>query len=327
MNHKSSKNTFLLSICVPTYNRADLLEHCLNSISKSISGYEDFIEVIISDNNSSDNTQAVINSFHNRIKNIFSYRNSTNLGFNGNLIKIVDEYVSGRYCWIIGDDDFLSCCAIKVLFKQLIDTNVDYINFNFNTINIGEINTFNKNGELEPISKNYYYGRFEDNISLLNNYGNILFTFISASIIRSDILKKIDLSKIDGDMWSNVETLFPLAFNYAKLLKGKNCIYIDFPIVTALVHVKDWNWGLPLLHLRYLPELYEHYLKEGFTKSQLYSSKLIIFNCAINSLFKSNKHLINGKKLKYDFLGKYLSDLDLYFVILRKIMKKYLNNG
>jgi glycosyltransferase involved in cell wall biosynthesis len=321
MNHSSSNNTFLLSICIPTYNRAKLLEQCLNNISKSIIGYEEFIEVIISDNNSSDNTQAVINSFKNRIKNIFSYSNPTNLGFNGNLVKIINEYISGQYCWIIGDDDLLLPCSIKVLFNQLIDTKIDFINFNCDTINIDEIHVLNKKDELEPIAENYYYGRFEDNIFLLTNYENILFTFISASIIRNDILKNINLNKIDGDMWSNVETLFPLAFNYAKLLKGKNCLYIDFPFVTALVHAKDWNWGLPLLHLKYLPELYEHYLEEGFSKSQLYNSKRIIFSCAINSLFKRNNGLLNGVKLKFVFLRKYSTDLDLYFVLLIKIKK------
>ena len=42
-----------LSICIPTFNRLDCLENCLNSIFISSKNVQDFeFEVCISDNNS-----------------------------------------------------------------------------------------------------------------------------------------------------------------------------------------------------------------------------------------------------------------------------------
>ena len=50
----------LLTIAVPTYNRAELLNKQLAWLAKSIKGYESECEIIISDNCSEDNTQEIV---------------------------------------------------------------------------------------------------------------------------------------------------------------------------------------------------------------------------------------------------------------------------
>ena len=50
------KNNPLISICIPSYNRAVQLEKCLNSIYSQI-GNDSLFEVFVSNNNSSDNTR------------------------------------------------------------------------------------------------------------------------------------------------------------------------------------------------------------------------------------------------------------------------------
>ena len=72
---------YLLSLCIPTYNRADTLKEALESIcEQSEFNSTEEIEIIISDNNSSDHTESVCNHFvqlyGERIK---YFKNTTNI--------------------------------------------------------------------------------------------------------------------------------------------------------------------------------------------------------------------------------------------------------
>lgn len=71
----------LLSICIPTFNRAYILEKTLDSIvSQKIFQETTEIEVVISDNCSSDNTLQIVNNFIKKYNNkIFYYKNDTNI--------------------------------------------------------------------------------------------------------------------------------------------------------------------------------------------------------------------------------------------------------
>ena len=50
----------LLSICIPTYNRSKSLRICLLSILSQTKGYEEDVEVVVSDNCSDDDTMQVV---------------------------------------------------------------------------------------------------------------------------------------------------------------------------------------------------------------------------------------------------------------------------
>jgi glycosyltransferase involved in cell wall biosynthesis len=78
----------LLTIAIPTYNRSSLLRRNLESIQKSMCGFENMVEVVISDNNSDDDTATVIKDFE-KYQYIKYYRNIENIGFNHNYIKLI----------------------------------------------------------------------------------------------------------------------------------------------------------------------------------------------------------------------------------------------
>ncbi len=66
-----------LSICIPTYNRKECLSQCLESIIKQ-SVFND-IEIIISDNASTDGTFDIIKEYCDKFSNISYFRNSENI--------------------------------------------------------------------------------------------------------------------------------------------------------------------------------------------------------------------------------------------------------
>lgn len=74
-------NNPLLSICIPTYNRANYLETTLDSIVNQRSFQEsDDVEVIISDNCSTDNTQEISEKYTTLYgRKVRYYRNSENI--------------------------------------------------------------------------------------------------------------------------------------------------------------------------------------------------------------------------------------------------------
>lgn len=70
----------LLSICIPTYNRSHYLRNSLNSIVCQKEFQDGSVEIVISDNASTDDTQFMIKEYMSQYENICYFRNSKNLG-------------------------------------------------------------------------------------------------------------------------------------------------------------------------------------------------------------------------------------------------------
>lgn len=94
----------LVSICIPTFNRANLVWRAIESAIHQ--NYEN-IEIIVVDNASTDNTREVVFGYMNRDKRIKYFRNDTNIGSGRNFLKCA-EYASGFYMQALGSDDWLS---------------------------------------------------------------------------------------------------------------------------------------------------------------------------------------------------------------------------
>ncbi|MER3491250.1 MAG: glycosyl transferase [Mastigocladus sp. ERB_26_2] len=99
MDKNYNLQTPLVSIITPTYNRPDYLKQALTSATRQT--YQN-IEIIVSDNCSPENPQALVESFNDpRIR--FS-RNETNLGMLPNTIKAF-KMARGKYVAALLDDD------------------------------------------------------------------------------------------------------------------------------------------------------------------------------------------------------------------------------
>ena len=72
-------NKPLLSICIPTYNRAEYLKNSIESIICQDEFKNKQVEIVIADNASTDNTESVARSYAQRYENIFYYRNEKNI--------------------------------------------------------------------------------------------------------------------------------------------------------------------------------------------------------------------------------------------------------
>jgi len=107
----------ILSICIPTFNRSRYLKDCLKSILQSAQQQEDKIEIIISDNASTDDTKEILSEFQKQYSFIRFYRNEINV-FDKNFF-IAASYANGEYIWIFGDDDQVENEAIKEVLEKI----------------------------------------------------------------------------------------------------------------------------------------------------------------------------------------------------------------
>ena len=93
----------LVSICIPTYNRADSIETLFSSLKKIKENHGSDIEICLSNNKSSDNTDQTIA----RWKYILDLKvivQAINIGGTLNAIEVT-KLATGRWIQIIGDDD------------------------------------------------------------------------------------------------------------------------------------------------------------------------------------------------------------------------------
>lgn len=95
----------LLTIAIPTYNRARYLNELLSVLFDQLKDKPN-IELIISDNASPDETPGVVRSFVDAGMRISYLRSVENIGPDANFL-LCFEKAKGKYVWLIGDDDII----------------------------------------------------------------------------------------------------------------------------------------------------------------------------------------------------------------------------
>lgn len=114
----------LLSICIPTWNRAKILSISLKSFQEQLASIDlSEIEIFVSDNDSDDDTPQVVQSFIDQGLPITYNQNPENVGAAKNFIKCM-QWASGKYIWLLGDDDLLNDGAISYILDLI--RNGDY---------------------------------------------------------------------------------------------------------------------------------------------------------------------------------------------------------
>ncbi len=91
-------NEPLLTIAIPTYNRADILARTLETLFANPDFDADKIEVVVSDNASTDNTTEVVG----RYPRVRYFRNKTNIGSNPNFTVLLSR-CRGKYLRLMND--------------------------------------------------------------------------------------------------------------------------------------------------------------------------------------------------------------------------------
>ncbi len=202
-----------ISICIPTYNRAIFLKECLNSITLQLidTKLKDIVEIVISDNNSQDNTANLIKKYQKKYKNIRYYKNNKNIGPTKNAIRAA-SYGKGKYIWFFSDDD--------QQYQDALLTAIQKINIYKPQIMLCNVGLYTKDVQrllednLLTIEKDYYIKTKKELFSFLETKFFLAIdwytTFISNVIIERKVLtdNQKEIEKMDGKKYVFPHTAF-----------------------------------------------------------------------------------------------------------------------
>lgn len=109
----------LLTIAIPTYNRATYLRQTLAQLQSELVTCElGSLEILVSDNASSDNTAQVVEEFQSLGFGIRYLLNHSNIGSDANIAQCFGA-AKGSYVVVLGDDDLFCDGTLKWLMAVL----------------------------------------------------------------------------------------------------------------------------------------------------------------------------------------------------------------
>jgi glycosyltransferase domain-containing protein len=111
----------LVSVGIPTYNRAHLIKRSITSV---INQDYDSIEIVISDNASTDETSLICQELCKQYERIKYIRQPTNYGPTKNFLEVL-EHSDGEFFMWLADDDYLDSSYISKCVSFLQE-NPDY---------------------------------------------------------------------------------------------------------------------------------------------------------------------------------------------------------
>ena len=227
----------LLSICIPTFNREGPIKNLLYSILECLKPHPELtnqIEIVISDNHSSDNTEETVKPFGKKFKKFIFSKNNENLGYANNINKAV-QIASGKYCWLMGSDDSLTQSALSCILKEISQKEPGLI--------IGSaITNGQKRAFFGKSSFSRQIGTAESIADLIYQSTEIsaLFAFMSALIIKKELWEKAQLTSLElSHPYTHTIRIF-------KILTEKtiHLSYLSNPIVSTGSEPNEYNTTL-----------------------------------------------------------------------------------
>lgn len=209
-----------LTLAIPTYNRAGYLETCLRAMVPQVQALGGEVELLVSDNASTDGTQEVLERLQAEGAPLRVLRNRENIGPDANFVQCLRE-AQGRFVLIFGDDDVLLEGALERLMPVLRegDPGVVYLR--------GYAYQDDPWGERPRKAPRRRVLRFRK-ASAFAAKVNILFSFISGNVINRGLLPP------DFDPGPCMGTnLVQLSWTLTALQAARENVYLDDFLVAA----------------------------------------------------------------------------------------------
>jgi len=210
-----------ISLCIPQYNR---IQYLLKNLSVIAQQTYPGIEVIISDDASTDNTEEEIKKFIKGYKYpVVYYRHPVNIGYDANLRKSL-ELATGDYCIMMGNDDTLNG-------PEGIN---DLVNF-LRTNDMPELGFCNYTEDKSPdtvMARAFCTAVIGSGETVALKYYRS-FSYVAGIIIRRDIFQQVNTSKADG-------SVFVQMYFAARIITGGGRFFMyNVPLVLKDIRIDD----------------------------------------------------------------------------------------
>lgn len=221
------------------------------------------IELIISDNCSTDNTEAVVKEQMKEYP-IKYFRNENNLGANQNILLFMQSRANGEFCWIIGDDDHVRENGIKNIMEILEQNNdIDFLFVNFLSAALNE--TRKNSSVIDP--KPYHYFKTIDHQKGRKTFDKIIandvlgLAGIFTSIFRVSVCREASLKYVLGPEFSNLKSTFPETIVLIDTMRGRPCYSSGEPWLIIGTNI-GWS-RFAFVGIKRFLDLYDYEYKAG----------------------------------------------------------------
>lgn len=280
MNNKSvctASNACLLTIYIPTYNRASSLSILLNSLCPQVSRSNGLVELIISDNDSTDSTAEVVRSYQAMCQ-IRYIRNDENIGPARNVLRGFNLHAQGQYCWTLGDDELIREDAVQKILDALNTYAPDFAFVNCSTREDSERALVGDaiSAEFFPLlpakSPDLTTHQLASWQELLNpQIDSVYLGSLMCGLVRVNLIRgRVNEEEVGSEPYGSLAATYPHAFAYSRLLpETKSILYIGYPCTVTFWGDRDWNRHLPLIVVLRLSELIDAYELAGASAERI----------------------------------------------------------
>jgi len=213
-------NNIVLSISIPTFNRAEWLRLCLSRLIPQLEGFYGEVEVTVYDNASPDNTGEVVKAFLTKNVPLTYIRNSENIGSDKNIAQCFNKAI-GKYVLILGDDDVVLDGSLKKIIEALKD-----IRYNHGAIFMrayGYDNNYVTEMPYQFFHKSKVYSNSNEFMSRCSSG----MAFISSLIINKSLIPNVDTNDFIGT------ALVQTYIFYEAVRSAKTNFFIDEYLIAA----------------------------------------------------------------------------------------------
>ena len=259
----------MVSVYIPTHNRAEMLERAVLSVCKQT--YHS-IEIIISDDGSSDNTAEIVNRLKQKFENIYYIRSSISEGACSARNKAI-FFAKGEFITGLDDDDEFEINRIEYLVSTFkMYENLSFVSSGYKVICKDKV--FNSCSREKFINLK--------NLLNINMVGNQVLT-------RTEYLRSIGGFDTRFPLMQDYDCWIRLVSKYGKGLNTGKILYImhtehDKPRIT---NKEKLDLGFKLLFLNH---------KEKMTKNNIKNLNLLYY------YFKNNKINLNVLIKNFTFI-------------------------
>lgn len=218
----------LLSIAIPTYNRAEYLELCLSTLLPQAALAGTDVEVRISDNASADGTREVVESFVRRGFSFHYHRHAENIGSDRNIAHCFNE-ARGKYVLILGDDDVLIDGSLATIIAVLRSGNYGGVFIRA----YGYDSDFSREKPFQFAARPKSYvdaNAYVRRIALQT-------TFISSLVINKRLLQSVDANRYVGTSLVQSYLFFSAVFS-----SGENVIFNRYLVAAKRNNSGGYNF-------------------------------------------------------------------------------------
>ena len=199
---------YKLTVIIPTYNAENYILESVNSIKEQSFGFEN-IELILVDDNSNDNTKAILEDLSQKYPNVKSIFLEENSGTASKPRNVGMENASSDYIMFLDNDDIYYPQMCEKMYNTIISNNVDIVSCRY------EINNKKPNSFLDNFNPDKYdfKGRYDEEnhmiqLDTIEDFPNIMTlghpTMIWSKIFRKSLILENNIRFPKGNLYEDV---------------------------------------------------------------------------------------------------------------------------